>query len=292
MVDPNDALDALKKGKDFFIAIDSDGCVFDTMEIKHKECFCPVTIYHYELQAVSKYARQAWEFVNLYSKQRGTNRFPALVAVMDLLRARVEVRTRGVQIPELNALRAWIANESKLGNPALRHAASRNLELKDALEWSEAVNRSVTAMVFGVPPFPFVDESLCKAAANADMIVASSTPGEALRREWSEHNIAQYVRAIAGQEIGSKAQQLARASKSQYPPNRMLMIGDAFGDLKAARSVGASFYPILPGAEEASWERFFSEALDRFFADRYRGPYEHARVSELQEVLPESPPWS
>lgn len=292
MVDPADALDALKKGKDFFIAIDSDGCVFDTMEIKHKECFCPVTIHHYELQAVSKYVRQTWEFVNLYSKQRGTNRFPALVAVMDLLRARGEVRDRRVQIPELNALRAWIANESKLGNPALRHAANRFPELDEALEWSEAVNRSVTAMVFGVPPFPFVDQSLCKAAASADMIVASSTPGEALRREWSEHNIAQYVRAIAGQEIGSKAQQLARASKKQYPPNRMLMIGDAFGDLKAARSVGASFYPILPGQEEASWERFFSEALDRFFADRYRGPYEHARVSELQEVLPESPPWS
>ena len=24
---------------EFFIGIDSDGCAFDTMEIKHKECF-------------------------------------------------------------------------------------------------------------------------------------------------------------------------------------------------------------------------------------------------------------
>ncbi|GIT38550.1 MAG: hypothetical protein Ct9H300mP7_4710 [Verrucomicrobiota bacterium] len=33
---------------------------------------------HNGLQAVSKYARQVWEFVNLYSKTRGANRFPAL----------------------------------------------------------------------------------------------------------------------------------------------------------------------------------------------------------------------
>jgi len=50
----------------FFVGIDSDGCVFDTMEIKHKECFTPNIIKHWGLQAVSKYAREAAEFVNLY----------------------------------------------------------------------------------------------------------------------------------------------------------------------------------------------------------------------------------
>ena len=29
---------------EFFVAIDSDGCVFDTMEVKWKECFIPQTI--------------------------------------------------------------------------------------------------------------------------------------------------------------------------------------------------------------------------------------------------------
>ncbi len=61
---------------DFLVGIDSDGCVFDSMELKHKECFIPQFINHYELQGVSKYAREAAEFVNLYSKSRGVNRFP------------------------------------------------------------------------------------------------------------------------------------------------------------------------------------------------------------------------
>ena len=76
---------------EYFIGIDSDGCAFDTMEIKHKECFCPNIINYWDLQAVSKYAREAAEFVNLYSKWRGINRWPALVKVFDLLVERKEV---------------------------------------------------------------------------------------------------------------------------------------------------------------------------------------------------------
>ena len=30
--------------KEFLVGIDSDGCAFDTMELKHKECFIPNTI--------------------------------------------------------------------------------------------------------------------------------------------------------------------------------------------------------------------------------------------------------
>jgi hypothetical protein len=29
---------------EFLVGIDSDGCVFDSMELKHKECFIPVSL--------------------------------------------------------------------------------------------------------------------------------------------------------------------------------------------------------------------------------------------------------
>ena len=38
----------------FFVGIDSDGCAFDAMEIKHKECFIPNIIKSYNLAAISK----------------------------------------------------------------------------------------------------------------------------------------------------------------------------------------------------------------------------------------------
>ncbi len=102
MSDPAQVLRDFQPASDFFIGIDSDGCVFDSMEIKHKECFVPMFVKHNGLQAVSKYARQVWEFVNLYSKTRGPNRFPAMVRSLELLRERPEVQARNVDGPSLS----------------------------------------------------------------------------------------------------------------------------------------------------------------------------------------------
>ena len=77
MADPARKLKDLHPENEFFVGIDSDGCVFDSMEIKHKECFIPQTVKHWGLQAVSRFAREAAEFVNLYSRYRGINRWPA-----------------------------------------------------------------------------------------------------------------------------------------------------------------------------------------------------------------------
>src|SRR3990170_5837421 len=123
---------------DFLVGIDSDGCVFDSMELKHKECFIPNFINHYELHGVSKYAREAAEFVNLYSKSRGVNRFPALVEQLDWLRRRPEVKARGVNVVRPKGLVDWIARETKWGNPALEKAVAEtgDADLKQALAWS------------------------------------------------------------------------------------------------------------------------------------------------------------
>src|SRR4030042_627668 len=84
-----------KPGQSFFVGIDSDGCAFDAMELKQKECFTPSTIRVWGLQPISKYARETAEWVNLYSKWRGANRWPALVKVFELLAERPEVKERG-----------------------------------------------------------------------------------------------------------------------------------------------------------------------------------------------------
>src|SRR5437762_5315511 len=113
-------LGALAPEHDFFVGIDSDGCAFDSMEIKHKECFCPQIIKYWNLQPVSKYAREAVEFVNLYSKWRGVNRWPALISTLDLLRERPEVIKRGCQVPQANKVRDFIASGNALSNDGLK----------------------------------------------------------------------------------------------------------------------------------------------------------------------------
>jgi phosphoglycolate phosphatase-like HAD superfamily hydrolase len=286
-------LDQFTKRHDFLVAIDSDGCAFDTMEVKHKECFIPNIIRCYDLQPISKFAREAAGFVNLYSKWRGINRFPALTMTFDLLRDRPEIKRRGVRIGRLSGLVDWLGRESKLGMPALKAEVARtnDPDLALAHEWSQAVNESIDAMVRGVPPFPYVRESLDKLAATADVIVCSATPGAALKKEWDEHRIAAHVAAICGQEVGSKKEILAQASQAGYRPENVLMIGDAPGDFAAAKAVGAHFFPTNPGSEDASWERFFREASDRFLAGRYGGDYESGLVTEFESYLPDKPPW-
>lgn len=287
----------LQPQHDFFVGVDSDGCAFDTMEVKHKECFIPNIVKHWRLQPVSKYAREAAEFVNLYSKWRGINRWPALVMVFDLLRDRPEVMRRGVEIPEAPKIREFIkASETDgipLSNDGLKQymAEHPDPELDRAWAWTTGVNATVAELVHGVPPFPYVRESLEALQHQADMIVVSATPTEALTREWKEHNIAPYVRVIAGQEMGKKALHLKLAAHSKYTPDRVLMIGDAPGDMKAARANGALFYPINPGAEEASWKRFYEEAMHRFLEGSYAGAYEAQLVAQFDAYLPEVPPW-
>jgi len=278
---------------EFFIGIDSDGCAFDTMEIKHKECFTPNIIKYWGLQAVSKYAREASEFVNLYSKWRGINRWPALVMVFDLLRDRAEVKARGIIPPQAPRLREFMASGLALSNDGLKQymAEKPDPELDRALAWSQGVNASISDMVHGVPPFPYLRDSLQFLADKADMMVVSATPVEALVREWQEHDIARYVQVIAGQEQGTKAEHLALVARGKYRPDRILMIGDAPGDLKAARANDALFFPVNPGHEEKSWQRFYEEAMDRFLAGDYAGDYESRLIAEFDGLLPEVPPW-
>ncbi len=105
----------------------------------------PNIVHHYNLAGISKYVREAAEFVNLYSKSRGINRFPALIEALELVRDRVEVQARGVEIRIPQTLVDWIQRETKLANPALEAAAksSGDAELARALAWSKAVNEAV-----------------------------------------------------------------------------------------------------------------------------------------------------
>ena len=286
-------LASLAPEHEFFVGIDSDGCAFDSMEIKHKECFCPQIVKYWDLQPVSKYAREAVEFVNLYSKWRGVNRWPALILALDLLRERPEVINRGSKIAQASKVRDFIASGKPLSNDGLKAymAEHRDTELEHALRWSKAVNDAVADIVHNLPPFPYVRESLELVQRKADAVVVSATPTEALLKEWDENKINRYVRAIAGQELGTKKQHLKLAAGQKYGSNRVLMIGDALGDLEAARANNALFFPINPGHEEESWERFYKEGFQKFLADEFAGAYETALIAEFDKLLPSIPPW-
>jgi phosphoglycolate phosphatase-like HAD superfamily hydrolase len=293
MPDHVETLNAFEKTEDFFVGIDSDGCAFDTMEIKHKECFIPNIINHWELQPVSRFAREAAEFVNLYSRHRGCNRFIALLLVFDLLCERPEAIERGYEAPQVGPLRDWVKRETRLSSATLEAEVKKTNDpvLAKALAWSDAVNETVAKIVRNCPPFPHLRESLAELQGRADIMVVSATPDEALRREWEEHDIAGYVQMICGQELGSKAEHIQYGAGGKYQPEKILMVGDAPGDMKAAKANNALFFPVIPGREPDSWKRLHDEAIGKFLSGDYGGAYETGLIEEFLTYLPEEPPW-
>jgi phosphoglycolate phosphatase-like HAD superfamily hydrolase len=297
--------DCAKPLKDFkprcpyFVGVDSDGCAFDTMGIKHRECFCPWMIGYFGLQPVAQAARECKDFADLFSKTRGANRHKTLKRILvELLPTHPMVKARKFQVPQLPKYFAWVdAPGSLLSDAGLKQVLADSpdpqakKEFEQVLAWSKKVNESIKEIVRNMPPFPFVRESLDKMKAKADMIVVSQTPTEALTREWAEHKIDAYVEIIAGQEMGTKTEHIQYAAVGKYPGDKILMIGDAPGDMNAAKSNNALFFPINPGHEDESWRRLYEEAFDKFVKGSYAGAYEKKLIEEFDACLPEHPNW-
>jgi phosphoglycolate phosphatase-like HAD superfamily hydrolase len=279
--------------KDFLVGIDSDGCVFDSMVVKQCVHFHPMIIAHWHLEAIETQLRETAEFVNLYSKWRGSNRFVALLKVFELLAARDDVTATGVRLPSLDTLRAYVTSGLSLGVPSLEQEVARtgDSELVRVLEWSRAVSSDIDRNMTAIPPFDGCVRALELIQRTSDAIVVSQTPEADLVKEWRLHRMDGYVSVIAGQELGTKAEHLEMATGGKYAPKRVLLIGDAPGDRAAAQAVGACFYPIKPGEEVASWEHFHDEAYATFLAGTYEGGYEDRLIAAFEALLPEVPPW-
>ena len=284
-----------EKKHDYLICVDSDGCLLDNMELKHKECFCPATVNVWDLQAISKYARRAAEFVNLYSRSRGWNRFPALVRTIDILFDRPEVQAYGVQKPDLSSLKAWIAATDTLSSPALRRYCEENgiqdETLLRACRWGEEVDENIRRIVRNIRPFPSVKPTLEKLSAAADVMVVSATPNEALTRELTACGIVQYFSYVAGQETGTKSQSIRMAMAGRYDADHVLKVGDAASDWQAAQDNGVLFYPIVPGRENESWSTLGETVLPAFTALAYKGKTMDGYVENFLSSLTDAPTW-
>ena len=282
----------LRPRHEVLVGIDSDGCVFDTMGVKQRECFHPEIIRAWGLEGIEPALREVAEFVNLHSPDRGSNRFVALLRLFELLPG--HPGAAGAALPPTGALRRFVESGRPLTHDTLGEmlAASGDPELRRILDWSQAVNRAVAQRVRGLAPFAGAREALARMADSADVVICTQTPEEAVIREWEEHGLDRFVRGIAGPALGTKAEHLELAGRGRYAAGRRLMIGDAPGDLRAACQAATRFYPILPGREVESWRRLLDEGYERFLADEYAGWYETERIAEFEAALLGPPPWA
>lgn len=275
------ALNDFVRKRDFLVCLDSDGCVMDTVYLKHCTVFCPELIRVFGLEAHTGFLSTSWEEINLNSITRGISRFESVVLVFDRL------RNRGIDVPGSEDIAAWVATASELSTGSLQQEVLRSgsLPLRKLQEWNNACNRRIQTLEQTFVPFPGVADSLRQLHAVADVAVVSAANESAIASEWAHHGLAEHTDVIFGQEVGSKANSIASMLACGYESRKVVMVGDAMGDAQAAAANGVSFVPILPGREAESWQRLQEEALPKLLHGTFGPEYQATLLAQLRSVL-------
>lgn len=269
------------KKREFLVCLDSDGCVMDTVRLKHCSVFCPELIRVFALEPYSDYITDAWEEINIRSITRGISRFESVVQVFDRL------KNRGVEIPGSEEIADWVNNSSELSTATLKAEVMRtgSPALRKLQQWNTTCNRRIQALEPTFEPFPGVENSLRQLHAVADVAVVSAANESAIASEWNRYGLARHADVIFGQEVGSKANSIAAMLACGYESRKVMMVGDAMGDAQAAAANGVAFVPILPGREAESWRRLQEEALPKLLHGTFRPEYQAELLAALRSAL-------
>ena len=260
-------LSEFKKTKDFLVCVDSDGCAMDTMDIKHIKCFGPCMVEVWQLQKWEKDILKRWNEINLYTLTRGINRFKGLSLALS------EINEQYRAIDGIDDLIYWSENADELSNASLKKEIEKSPEkeiFKLALKWSENVNEAIKKLPESeIKPFPLVKEALKLAHEKADVAIVSSANLGAVLDEWEKHGLLEHTDIVLTQNVGSKAFCISELLKKGYDNKKVVMCGDAPGDLKAAESNKVYYFPILVKNEEKSWQTFINQGFSHLLDDSY-----------------------
>lgn len=265
--------------KNYLVCIDSDGCAIDSMEIKHRRCFGPCMIEVFELEQWADQILIRWNQINLYSKTRGINRFLGLLLILS------EIQDQYTTIDGLDAYRAWCNQTKSFSNAAILEKIAEHTIFSKVLEWSQTVNHHIESISPEILPFDGVAEILGEIHRYADIAIVSSANPQAVQDEWTRFGLMDCVDYVMAQDAGTKSSCIYQLLNRGYDRQRVLMVGDAPGDAKAAQDNGVLFYPILAGREIASWKQLQTEALTRLRDNHFDSEYQARLMKAFDSTL-------
>jgi phosphoglycolate phosphatase-like HAD superfamily hydrolase len=277
--------DTFERKHDYLVCVDSDGCVMDTMNCKHFNCFGPCMVAEWGLQEWQDAILERWNVINLFSMTRGINRFKGLAMALK------EIDSKYTRITGVDALVHWANTAPALSNDAVAKAAAdatnpaAKLVLEKALSWSKAVNAAIVELDESLKvPYAGAKEGLAAAHSFADVAMVSSANRDAVEEEWGKFGLLRHTDIVLAQDVGSKAACIEAMLKFGYDPSKVIMVGDAPGDCDAAEKNKVHYYPILVNHEKESWEEAVAVAFPKLRNGEY-APYGAEKKQEFLENL-------
>ena len=262
--------DSFERKHDYLVCVDSDGCVMDTMNCKHFNCFGPCMVTEWGLEEWKDEILDRWNVINLFSMTRGINRFKGLAMALG------EIDQKYKPITGIAALQHWADTAPALSNDGVAKAAAEatdadaKLVFEKALSWSKAVNASIVELPEELKvPYDGAKEGLAAAHQFADVAMVSSANRDAVEEEWGKFGLLEHTDIVLAQDIGSKAACIAAMLKFGYDLDKVVMVGDAPGDCDAAEKNHVHYYPILVNHEKASWDEAIAVAFGKLQAGEY-----------------------
>ena len=238
--------DSFERKHDYLVCVDSDGCVMDTMNCKHFNCFGPCMVTEWGLEQWKEEILERWNVINLFSMTRGINRFKGLAMALG------EIDQKYTPIAGVKALQHWAETAPALSNDGVAKAAGETTDpiakqiFEKALSWSKAVNAAIVALDEDLKvPYNGAKEGLAAAHTFADVAMVSSANRDAVEEEWGKFGLLEHTDIVLAQDVGSKAACIQEMLKFGYDPQKVIMIGDAPGDCDAAEQTVSITTPSL-----------------------------------------------
>ena len=262
--------ETFERKHDYLVCVDSDGCVMDTMNCKHFNCFGPCMVAEWGLEEWKDAILERWNVINLFSMTRGINRFKGLAMALK------EIDGQYKKIAGVDALVHWADTAPALSNDGAAKAAETaedpdaKLVLLKALSWSKSVNAAIVELDESLKiPYDGAKEGLAAAHGFADVAMVSSANRDAVEEEWGKFGLLEHTDIVLAQDVGSKAACIREMMKFGYDADKVVMIGDAPGDCDAAEKNGVYYYPILVNHEKASWDEAVAVAYGKLRSGEY-----------------------
>ena len=278
--------DTFVRKHDYLVCVDSDGCVMDTMNCKHFNCFGPCMVTEWGLEEWKDEILDRWNVINLFSMTRGINRFKGLAMALG------EINEKYKPITGIAALQHWADTAPALSNDGVAKVAAdaadadAKLVFEKALNWSKAVNAAIVELDEALKvPYEGAKEGLAAAHGFADVAMVSSANRDAVEEEWGKFGLLEHTDIVLAQDVGSKAACIKEMLKFGYDLNKVVMVGDAPGDCDAAEKNGVGYYPILVRKEKESWQEFMDEGFRRLLEGTYAGDYQEKKKAGFLKNL-------